>query len=299
MDLGGPKPRTTEVRLLDPARRIGIGDTLLVRPTDLASLDDYPIQTACTLPDVLDQLQPGETIWIDDGRVGTQIEQIVPDGIVTRVISARPKGERLRNDKGLNFPDSTIMLAALTDLDRQALDFVIQHADLVGYSFVQDAADVDLLLRELRQRDPAAAARIGIIAKIETRRAVSNLPDIIVHAAGSNPFGVMIARGDLAVELGYQRLAEMQEELLWLCEAAHVPVIWATQVLESLVRKGSPSRAEVTDAASAVRAECVMLNKGPFAAAAVSILDDVLTRMQEHQDKKVPRLRALRSWGPA
>jgi pyruvate kinase len=106
----------------------------------------------------------------------------------------------------------------------------------------------------------------------------------------------MIARGDLAVEVGYERLAEIQEEILWLCEAAHVPVIWATQVLETLVKKGIPSRAEMTDAAMGERAECVMLNKGPYIAEAVTILDDVLQRMQAHQIKKSPQLRALNSW---
>jgi pyruvate kinase len=98
------------------------------------------------------------------------------------------------------------------------------------------------------------------------------------------------------VEIGYQRLAEMQEEILWLSEAAHVPVIWATQVLEGLVKNGTPSRGEITDAAMSERAECVMLNKGPFVTGAVTILDDVLTRMQAHQLKKTPQLRALHSW---
>ena len=117
-----------------------------------------------------------------------------------------------------------------------------------------------------------------------------------MRAAGKQPFGVMIARGDLAVEIGYQRLAEMQEEILWLCQAAHVPVIWATQVLENLVKKRIPSRAEITDAAMAERAECVMLNKGAYIAEAVTILDNVLTRMEAHQSKKTPQLRALHSW---
>lgn len=103
----------------------------------------------------------------------------------------------------------------------------------------------------------------------------------------------MIARGDLSVELGSARLAEVQEELLWLCEAAHVPVIWATQVLESIAKKGTRSRAEFTDAAMAVRAECVMLNKGPYIIDALEALINVMIRMQEHQHKKFPRLRAL------
>jgi pyruvate kinase len=106
--------------------------------------------------------------------------------------------------------------------------------------------------------------------------------------------GVMIARGDLAVECGFERLAEVQEEILWICEAAHVPVIWATQVLESLARTGFPSRAEITDAAMSQRAECVMLNKGPHICEAVAVLDDVLRRMQAHVTKKRSMLRELK-----
>ncbi len=106
----------------------------------------------------------------------------------------------------------------------------------------------------------------------------------------------MIARGDLAVEAGYERLAELQEEILWLCEAAHLPVIWATEVLDQLARTGQPSRAEVTDAAMAQRAECVMLNKGPHVDMAIVVLDDILRRMSGHQRKKTALLRPLRSW---
>ena len=95
------------------------------------------------------------------------------------------------------------------------------------------------------------------------------------------------------MECGFERMAEVQEEILWICEAAHTPVIWATQVLESLARTGVPSRAEVTDAALSERAECVMLNKGPFIWDAVGTLDDILRRMQAHQTKKRAMLRPL------
>jgi pyruvate kinase len=103
----------------------------------------------------------------------------------------------------------------------------------------------------------------------------------------------MVARGDLAVEMGFERLAEVQEEILWMCEAAHVPVIWATQVLEGLAKTGAPSRAEVTDAAMSARAECVMLNKGPYIVEATRFLGAVLERMQSHQSKKSATLRKL------
>ena len=106
--------------------------------------------------------------------------------------------------------------------------------------------------------------------------------------------GVMIARGDLAVESGFERLAEVQEEILWLCEAAHVPVIWATQVLETLAKTGMPTRAEVTDAAMAERAECVMLNKGPYITEAVQVLDDILRPDAGASFKKRPILGSLR-----
>jgi pyruvate kinase len=134
---------------------------------------------------------------------------------------------------------------------------------------------------------------LGVILKIETRKAFDNLPRLILAAMRIRAVGVMIARGDLAVECGYQRLAEIQEEILWVCEAAHVPVIWATQVLENLAKTGMPSRSEITDAAMGERAECVMLNKGPYVVNAVAILDDILKRMQAHQEKKRSMLRKL------
>jgi pyruvate kinase len=132
--------------------------------------------------------------------------------------------------------------------------------------------------------------------KIETPLAVRNLPRLIVQAGGAMPVAVMIARGDLAVELGLNRMSEMQEEILWLCEAAHVPVVWATQVLENLVSDGTASRAETTDAAMGQRAECVMLNKGPHLVEAVAFLNRILHRMDRHQSKKSAQVGPLQSW---
>jgi pyruvate kinase len=103
----------------------------------------------------------------------------------------------------------------------------------------------------------------------------------------------MIARGDLAVECGWESLAELQEDILWLCEAAQVPVIWATQVLEREAKKGQPSRAEISDAAMSQRADCVMLNKGPHIIATIRMLDNILRRMQGHQYIKTTQLRKL------
>jgi pyruvate kinase len=155
---------------------------------------------------------------------------------------------------------------------------------------VHRASDVHLLQTELAK---IGNADLGIVLKIETRKAFESLPDLILAAMRSSRVGVMIARGDLAVECGYERTGELQEEIMWIAEAAHVPVIWATQVLENLAKGGQLSRAEITDAAMAERAECVMLNKGPYMIEAVKVLDDVLRRMQRHQTKKSALLRPL------
>ncbi len=140
------------------------------------------------------------------------------------------------------------------------------------------------------------AGHLGLMLKIETRQGFAHLPEMLLAAMSSPAAGVMIARGDLAVECGYERMAEVQEEILWACEAAHMPVVWATQVLETLAKTGLPSRAEITDAAMGGRAECVMLNKGPHILGAIHALDDILRRMQAHQSKKRPLLRALKAW---
>jgi pyruvate kinase len=161
---------------------------------------------------------------------------------------------------------------------------------MVGLSFVHRAEDVRLLQAELGR---LGASHLGIVLKIENRHAFENLPTILLAGLEKPPIGVMVARGDLAVEVGFERLAEVQEEILWLCEAAHIPVIWATQVLEKMAKSGKPSRAEVSDAAMSGRAECVMLNKGPYIDEAVRFLAGVLERMEAHQSKRRSMMRRL------
>lgn len=293
MDLSGPKARLGRVHLGKDRERIFEGDRIIIyREGHLPAKSDFPL-AECLLEEAIDQLKVGSAVWIDDGKAGTRVVKRSKHSITLECFHTIEQGFRLKSEKGLNFPGSELSVASLTPSDLKALDFVVQHADLVGFSFVQCAEDVQNLLKELSARGDT---KLGIIAKIETERAVRNLPEILVAGAGQRPTGVMIARGDLAVEIGWERISEMQEEILWICEAAHVPVIWATQVLETLVKKGSPSRAEVTDAAMSERAECVMLNKGPYILDGMKLLVNVLHRMQEHQLKKMPRLRALRSW---
>ena len=256
---------------------------------------NHPAHTvACTLPEVFGQVCVGERIWFDDGRIGGVIRRIEQKRLEIEITHARDSGERLAGDKGINLPDSQLDLPALSDKDIEDLTSVAKLADLVGLSFVHRARDVESLRARLLE---LGAADMGIVLKIETRRGFENLPELLFSAMAGKSAGVMIARGDLAVECGYERLAEVQEEILWAAEAAHMPVIWATQVLETLAKTGLPSRAEITDAAMGERAECVMLNKGPHITEAMRTLDDILHRMQAHQAKKRPLLRALSAWG--
>ncbi|MCG5513854.1 pyruvate kinase [Ectothiorhodospira shaposhnikovii] len=268
-------------------------------PGQPATVDDrgqclLPAHIACTTPEALATLEAGQKVWIDDGKIGGTVDHLTDDGVMIRITHCRPQGHRLRPDRGINFPGASLNLPGLSPQDLEHLGFVAAHADLVGYSFVESRQDMMLLMDELARR---GGSGLGIVAKIETCRAVENLPEIILATLGRHRLGVMIARGDLAVEIGGERLAEIQEEILWLCEAAHVPVIWATQVLESLAKEGLISRPELTDAAMAGRAECVMLNKGPYILDALQTLDSILVRMQAHQHKKTAQLRALRLAG--
>jgi pyruvate kinase len=294
LDLVGPRARIGAVIGPEGETRLKEGDRFLLARRRPRAETESPV-AVCTLPEVLAQLRVGHAVLFDEGRMRAEVEEISPGGALVRVTRASAKGFPLRPEQALNFPDTPLHLNPLTEQDLENLDFAVAHADMVGFSFVQGADDIAALQEQLARRAGQGNSP-AIVAKIETARAVRNLPEIIVRAAGRQPFAVMIARGDLAVEIGYERLAEIQEEVLWLCEAAHVPVIWATQVLDRLAKKGVPTRAEMTDAAMAERADCVMLNKGPYLARAVSTLDDVLTRMQGHQQKKAPQLRALKSW---
>jgi pyruvate kinase len=296
MDIAGPKSRIEAVRCAPKAERLRAGDRVLLVQRKFRSTEKWAAQFSVGIPEALELLAPGHRVWIDDGKLGCLVESREDQDVVLRVVQARTKGERLKVEKGVNFPDAELVMPALTDKDREDLRIVAPLADLIGYSFVQSEADIDLLQAELARLRPADWKQIGVIAKIETQQGVRNLPEIVVAAAGRQPLGVMIARGDLAVELGFERLAEMQEELLWICEAARIPVIWATQVLEGYVKNGRPSRGEMTDAAMAGRAECVMLNKGPNTVQALQLLDRLLSRMAGHQFKKTAQLRALHSW---
>lgn len=247
-------------------------------------------EVSCTLPEAFAAAEAGQPIFFDDGKIEGVVREAHPDHMLVEITHTAPGGAKLGSAKRINLPATKIDIPALTSKDCQDLDFVAQHADLVGLSFVRRPQDVLDLQQVLDKR---GQGRLGIVLKIESRQAFDQLPLIMIAALRHHPVGVMVARGDLAVEIGFERLAEVQEEILWLSEAAHIPVIWATQVLETLAKTGMPSRAEVTDAAMGGRAECVMLNKGEHVVEAVRFLDNVLHRMQAHHLKKRSMLRRL------
>jgi len=288
---------------VEHALSLSVGDDLVLTPVEVLGKpaeheeDEpgyQPAQIGCSLSAVFTDAKPGERIFFDDGKIGGIIHAIgKEDGepqLHLKITHAAKGTAKLRPEKGINLPDTKLSISALTAKDRADVEFAAEHGDLISLSFVRRPEDAAELMQELGR---LGATQTGIILKIENRPAVEALPRILLTAMGRPVTAVMVAGGDLGVEIGFERMAEIQEQILWICEAAHVPVIWATQVLESLVKRGLPSRAEVTDAAMSGRAECVMLNKGPHILLALDFLCDVLGRMAGHQTKKSALMRRL------
>jgi pyruvate kinase len=228
-------------------------------------------------------LKKGERVYIDDGMIKGVIEMVKKHKVGMRIIRISSVKQQIKNDKGINFPDSAISISPLTEFDKACLPFISEHADMVGYSFVRYPSDLEGLTIALKKLSPKPP---DVIVKIETPEAVKNLPDLLLTGMKQHVFGVMIARGDLAVEIGFERMGEIQEEILWICESAHVPVVWATQVLETLNKSGIATRSEITDAAHAAMAECVMINKGDHTIEVIETLRDILHRIGGHHIKK-------------
>jgi pyruvate kinase len=296
-DSAGP----THLGLLPPRRShipLAVGDAIVLtrdqtpgrRATSLS-----PARIPCTLPEAFETIAIGHAVWLDDGKFGGVVRSATTDEVELEVTHAPPGGGKLRAEKGINLPDTRLRIDTLAG-DASMIRFAAAHADMVGLSFVSSPDDVRAVASALSE---VGGDDLGLILKIETQAAFTALPALLTEALTRGaPCGVMIARGDLAIEVGWERMAEVQDEILWLCEAAHVPVIWATQVLDTLARTGVASRAEITDAAYGARADCVMLNKGPMIVAAIATLNEILSRMATHHNKKSSLLRRLRTWTP-
>lgn len=284
MDLAGPKIRT----VLKGKEKLKVEEGQIIYLSDEANMEDDKLTVGCTVPGIAEQLNTGETVLFDDGLIEARVEKIESARAKLQVLRISSKKPFIKNEKGINFPESSLLMPALTDYDIRCLSFISKHADIIGYSFVRNTKDI-LQLQEAtgKKKD------LSLVIKIETPEAVKNLPDLLFCGMRQENIGVMIARGDLAVEIGFERMSEIQEEILWICEAAHVPVIWATQVLENLNKSGVATRSEVTDAAHAALADCVMINKGTHIIRTMETLRDILIRSGGHHVKKRYTFRPL------
>ena len=305
MDLPGPKIRVGNIVRQKSAGKtwkakkqvkIKDGDALILKKeVDITTKNKEPLsdtkgtpEIVVSLPQIVDDLKVGHRVFFDDGAIEAVVTSKTSDDVNILIKSAHKS--RLRLEKGINLPDTKLSLPSLTSEDIELLPFVSKHADMLGYSFVRTPEDVAQLYNEL---DKLNNTTCGVVFKIENKEAFDNLPLILFQAMKNRDIGVMIARGDLAVEVGFERISEVQSQILLLCEAAHIPVIWATQVLDQLAKKGLATRAEISDATISAQAECVMLNKGPHISEAVKALENILTRMSGHKLKRKRTLRAL------
>ncbi len=284
MDLAGPKIRTQLIKKGRKKGKVTVSEGQLIWLSyDSDEFEKGDIVISPNEPGIIGHLKKGERVYIDDGIIKCTIEEVEKNKVGMRVVRISSTSRSIKADKGINFPDSEISISPLTDFDKACMPFVCKNADMVGYSFVRSAADLKMLQEELKKH---RASPSYIIIKIETPEAVINLPQLLLQGMQQNAVGVMIARGDLAIEIGFERMGEIQEEILWICEAAHVPVIWATQVLESLNKSGIASRSEITDAAHAALAECILINKGKHTVKVIETLTNILQRIGGHHIKK-------------
>jgi pyruvate kinase len=246
-DLSGPKIRLGPIPGDLVECSLGEEFTLV---TDRTTED--PHELTCSYRNLPDDLKPGETVLFADGTVAMSVIATAPGRARLKVTLPG----RLRSRQGLNLPGSDLNVKALTDKDLQDLDWTARHADdvqYVGLSFVRTPEDVAWLRRELAARSCPA----WVVVKIEKPQAVRHL-DAIIAAAD----GVMVARGDLGVEMDVAQVPAIQKRIITLCNQAHRPVITATQMLNSMEHSNRPTRAEASDVFNAVLdgADAVMLS---------------------------------------
>lgn len=294
MDIAGPKIRTEWVFSHNSKPKVRVDDYVrITRDFERLPKSDVNFTAGCELKEIYEQVEVGQNVLYDDGSVEFIVDQVTPDEILLKVSKTKGKSVRIKAEKGLNFPNNNFVFHSLDDKDKEDIKFACENADIIGCSFVNSGQDIRLIQEEIKKHMGDNSKNMGLMAKIETVRATRNLPEIIFTAASENPFSVMIARGDLAAESGYIDLAGFQQEIMWISEAGDVPVVWATEVLDTLVSDGIPTRSEVTDAAEGTRADCVMLNKGDFIVDGVRTLNRIIERMEPIQYKKTPILRKL------
>jgi pyruvate kinase len=245
-DLQGPKLRVGEIE--NNALEITPGDILtLTNEKCVGTLERIYV----SYPNLAGDVKIGNLIMIDDGKLEVKVVDILKNGDVKVLVTL---GGILSSKKGLNLPDTKISLPALTEKDLVDLDFIIeQKLDWVALSFVRNVKDIVILRSKLDERK----SKCKIIAKIEKPEAVANIRDIIVESDA-----IMIARGDLGVEMPVEKVPMIQKDIIRKCLHRAKPVIVATQMMESMIERVKPNRSEITDVANAVLegADAVMLS---------------------------------------
>ena len=252
-DLQGPKIR---VGVLPPEGVVLRSGSNVVFTTGEASVDG--LRLPVTYERLHEDVKAGERILLDDGLLSAKVREVRGRDVVCEVID----GGTLTSHKGVNFPDSALMISSVTEKDKADLAFgVAQGVDFVALSFVRSAEHVREVRELLRSAEAAAGARhetpIRIVSKVEKREAVEAMQEIIEVSDA-----IMVARGDLGIEMPAERVPIVQKQLVSACRKASKPVIVATQMLDSMIRNPRPTRAEVSDVANAVidHADAVMLS---------------------------------------
>lgn len=232
-------------------------------------------------PKIEEDIKPGQILMLDDGRRKLRVEKVEGTDIYTTVIV----GGVIKSRRGVNIPNAYLSISAITDKDRSDLEFAVKNgADYIALSFVRTAKDIN----ELRDLIASHGGSQPIVAKIETPEAVEKIDEIIAATDA-----IMVARGDLAVEIGHAKVPAVTKMLIEKCNAAGKPVIVATQMLESMIKAPVPTRAEVSDIANAVYAgaDATMLSEesslGEFAVEAVSMMAEVIVETEKDMGDKL------------
>ncbi|MCW3463852.1 pyruvate kinase [Chitinophaga nivalis] len=270
-DLQGPKLRVGEIE--NNALPLKTGDILtFVNEKLVGNMEKIYV----SYPDLYKDLKPGQKILLDDGKIETVVQEITAKGEIKAAVTLPGV---LSSKKGFNLPDTKISLPALTEKDIIDLDFIIdQECDWVALSFVRSVKD----LSELRKRLEARNSKIKVISKIEKPEAIQNLKEIIWESDG-----VMIARGDLGVELPVEQIPMIQKDIIRKCIHRAKPVIVATQMMESMMDRTRPNRSEITDVANAVLegADAVMLSgetaTGQFPVLVIQTMNKIIQEVEK------------------
>lgn len=275
----GPGPRASAVAGV-PSKpgsvRVHRGDRLQLVDDAMAAaaVPGMPVVSA-RVPGLFTRVRPGDRIVFDGGRVVGVVRVAHAARLELEVTQARHGGESLAADQPIALPDTRLDLPPLTADDLRDLDATVGLADMVALPHVHSAEAVHALRDALAAR---GANHLGVVLKIETRNGFEQLPDLLLAALAAPRAGLMIARGDLATEVGCEQMATVQQDILGAADAALLPVIWSTQALDGLAKSGRPSPAELLDAALGVHAEGLLLPAGPHLPDAVRTLHDILCR---------------------